>query len=338
VGLAMGTGTKVAKEAADIVILDDKFSSIIQAILWGRSVFDNIRKFLQFQLTVNVVALCLVFIGAVAGLDTPLNAVMMLWVNMIMDSMGALALGTEIPTPELLKRRPYRRDAFLLTRPMLRNIFVQATFQLVMLLILLFDGAELFGVNEGNHCLRWAIDKQSHAAWNADSLERLAATESSSPAAITCRSLCGALDSTSVSTSCVDQIYGHAKAVEIGDECYKFCEHFDYTHYSIIFTVFVFSQLFNEFNSRRLNNEWNVFKGISKNSIFILIILVTIAIQVIVVECAGVFVKTSHLTVGQWFICFGLGALSLPVGFLAKFIPANEDPNTFFVTDMQVSD
>jgi magnesium-transporting ATPase (P-type) len=84
---------QVAQNASDIVILDDRFSSIVRAIMWGRSVYDNIRKFLQFQLTVNVVALSIVFIGSVAGFDPPLNAVMMLWVNLIMDTMGALALG-----------------------------------------------------------------------------------------------------------------------------------------------------------------------------------------------------------------------------------------------------
>jgi len=84
VGLAMGiSGTDVAKHASDIIIMDDKFSSIIKAVLWGRSVFDNIRKFLQFQLTVNVVALTITFLSAVAGYQPPLNAVMMLWVNLI---------------------------------------------------------------------------------------------------------------------------------------------------------------------------------------------------------------------------------------------------------------
>jgi Ca2+-transporting ATPase len=95
VGMAMGiSGTKVAQGAADVVILDDRFGSIVKAIMWGRTVYDNIRKFLQFQLTVNLVALLLVFIGAVTGFGQPLNAVMMLWVNLIMDTMGALALGT----------------------------------------------------------------------------------------------------------------------------------------------------------------------------------------------------------------------------------------------------
>ena len=86
----------VAKEASDIVILDDNFSSIVKAVIWGRSVFDNIRKFLQFQLTVNVVALTLTFISAIYGKEPPLNAVMMLWVNLIMDTMGALALGKRL--------------------------------------------------------------------------------------------------------------------------------------------------------------------------------------------------------------------------------------------------
>lgn len=87
------SGTDVAKEAADIIIMDDNFSSIVKAVMWGRCVFDNIRKFLQFQLTVNIVALVTTFLSAVMGYEPPLNAVMMLWVNLIMDTMGALALG-----------------------------------------------------------------------------------------------------------------------------------------------------------------------------------------------------------------------------------------------------
>ena len=141
VGLSMGiTGTKVAQSASDIVILDDKFSSIVRAISWGRTVYDNIRKFLQFQLTINIVALTLVFIGAVGGFGQPINAVMMLWVNLVMDTMGALALGTETPTPELLERKAYKRTASLISRPMWRNVCVHAVYQLFLLLGLLFMG------------------------------------------------------------------------------------------------------------------------------------------------------------------------------------------------------
>lgn len=151
VGLSMGmSGTDVAKKASDIVIMDDNFASIVKAVLWGRSVFDNIRKFLQFQLTVNVVALTITFLSAVAGYQPPLNAVMMLWVNLIMDTMGALALGTEPPRQELLDRRPYRRDASLISRPMWRNILCQATYQLVVLVFLLNKGPRLFDCEDGS--------------------------------------------------------------------------------------------------------------------------------------------------------------------------------------------
>jgi len=151
VGLSMGiSGTDVAKNASDIIIMDDKFSSIVKAVLWGRSVFDNIRKFLQFQLTVNVVALTITFLSAVAGYKPPLNAVMMLWVNLIMDTMGALALGTEPPTMSLLERRPYKRDSSLISRPMWRNILVQATYQLALLIFLLQKGPALFGCVDGS--------------------------------------------------------------------------------------------------------------------------------------------------------------------------------------------
>jgi magnesium-transporting ATPase (P-type) len=151
VGLSMGlSGTDVAKNASDIIIMDDKFSSIVKAVLWGRSVFDNIRKFLQFQLTVNVVALTITFLSALAGYKPPLNAVMMLWVNLIMDTMGALALGTEPPTLALLDRSPYRRDASLISRPMWRNILVQATYQLALLVFLLNKGPQMYNCEDGS--------------------------------------------------------------------------------------------------------------------------------------------------------------------------------------------
>jgi calcium-translocating P-type ATPase len=151
VGLSMGlSGTDVAKKASDIIIMDDRFSSIVKAVLWGRSVFDNIRKFLQFQLTVNVVALTITFLSALVGYNPPLNAVMMLWVNLIMDTMGALALGTEPPKQDLLERRPYKRDASLISRPMWRNILVQATYQLALLVFLLNKGPQMYNCEDGS--------------------------------------------------------------------------------------------------------------------------------------------------------------------------------------------
>ena len=110
IGFAMGiAGTEVAKEAAGIILLDDNFSSIITAVKYGRNIFDCIRKFLQFQLTVNVVAIVMAFMGAAILKQSPLTAVQMLWINLIMDTLAALALATEPPSEELLKRMPYER-------------------------------------------------------------------------------------------------------------------------------------------------------------------------------------------------------------------------------------
>lgn len=242
----------MAKEASDIVILDDNFASIVKAVMWGRSVFDNIRKFLQFQLTVNVVALTLTFLSAVFGFSPPLNAVMMLWVNLIMDTMGALALGTELPTEALLCRRPYRRDASLITRPMMRNIAVQSLFQIALLGYLLLGGEADLGVATGSTA-----------------------------------------------------------------------------HYTVIFNVFVFCQVFNELNARNIEHSSNVLTGLHKNPTFLGIIVATIVTQVVLVQYGGDFVKTSPLSVDQWISTILLGAMSLPVGALMRCLPASEDVSQF---------
>ncbi|XGW27763.1 hypothetical protein V3C99_007945 [Haemonchus contortus] len=153
VGFAMGiAGTDVAKEASDIILTDDNFTSIVKAVMWGRNVYDSIAKFLQFQLTVNVVAVVVAFVGACAIQDTPLKAVQMLWVNLIMDTLASLALATEMPTEELLKRKPYGRTSPLISRTMSKNILGHAVYQLVVLFTLIFYGEKLFDIPSG----RWA--------------------------------------------------------------------------------------------------------------------------------------------------------------------------------------
>ncbi|XP_031480261.1 calcium-transporting ATPase 5, plasma membrane-type-like isoform X2 [Nymphaea colorata] len=141
IGLAMGIqGTEVAKENSDIIIIDDNFSSVVKVVRWGRSVYANIQKFIQFQLTVNVAALVINVVAAVSGGNVPLTAVQLLWVNLIMDTLGALALATEPPTDELMRRAPVGRRDPLITNIMWRNIIVQALYQVTLLLVLNFDG------------------------------------------------------------------------------------------------------------------------------------------------------------------------------------------------------
>eukprot|EP01127_Copromyxa_protea_P020598 TRINITY_DN6911_c0_g1_i4.p1 TRINITY_DN6911_c0_g1~~TRINITY_DN6911_c0_g1_i4.p1 ORF type:complete len:1053 (-),score=180.11 TRINITY_DN6911_c0_g1_i4:446-3577(-) len=263
VGMAMGiSGTEVAREMADIIILDDNFASIVLAVKWGRCVYDNIRKFLQFQLTVNVVALLVAFIGAVSSYGTPLTAVQLLWVNLIMDTMAALALGTEKPNDTLLWRKPYGRGGKLITATMMRNIIGQAIFQVTVLCTILYAVDPTTG-----HHLIW---KQLPSGKD--------------------------IDGPSI-------------------------------HYTFLFNTFVFMQVFNEISSRKVNREFNVFSGIFTNWIFVGVIAFTVAAQMIIVELGGVALSTVSLfTSTEWSPYFWLwsvllGALSLPVGLLLRFIP-----------------
>ncbi|XP_071402431.1 plasma membrane calcium-transporting ATPase 1-like [Centroberyx affinis] len=152
VGFAMGiAGTDVAKEASDIILTDDNFTSIVKAVMWGRNVYDSISKFLQFQLTVNVVAVIVAFTGACITQDSPLKAVQMLWVNLIMDTLASLALATEPPTESLLLRKPYGRNKPLISRTMMKNILGHAVYQLVIIFTLLFAGENFFDIDSGRN-------------------------------------------------------------------------------------------------------------------------------------------------------------------------------------------
>ncbi|KAL6642216.1 hypothetical protein ACP70R_020397 [Stipagrostis hirtigluma subsp. patula] len=246
IGLAMGiAGTEVAKESADVIVLDDNFTTIINVARWGRAVYINIQKFVQFQLTVNIVALVINFVSACITGSAPLTAVQLLWVNMIMDTLGALALATEPPNDDMMKRPPVRRGESFITKVMWRNIIGQSLYQLVVLGALMFGGERILNIR-------------------------------------------GA-DSKSVINT-------------------------------LIFNSFVFCQVFNEINSREMQ-KINVFRGIISNWIFIGIIAVTVAFQVVIIEFLGTFASTVPLNWQLWLVSIGLGSVSLIVGAILKCIP-----------------
>jgi len=245
VGFSMGiSGTEVAKQASDIILLDDNFRSIVNAVMWGRNVYDSIRKFIQFQLTINVVAVLTVFVGGITEGDSPLTAVQLLWVNLIMDTMAALALATEAPTRALLDRPPHGRNSPLITKRMWRFIFGCALYQLTATAIILYLARD------------WA--------W-----------------------------------------------LQIQDE-----EELN----TVIFNAFVFCQIFNEFNARKLGDELNMFSGLWGNWIFIGVIGGTVIVQALIVEFGGRFTSTKPLSVRQWEFCIAVGAGMLPWSFLLRFV------------------
>jgi Ca2+-transporting ATPase len=254
IGLAMGiAGTEVAKESSDIIILDDNFASVVKVVRWGRSVYANIQKFIQFQLTVNVAALVINVVAAISSGDVPLTAVQLLWVNLIMDTLGALALATEPPTDHLMGRPPVGRKEPLITNIMWRNLLIQAIYQVSVLLTLNFRGISILGLEH--------------------------------------------------------EVHEHATRVKN----------------TIIFNAFVLCQAFNEFNARK-PDEKNIFKGVIKNRLFMGIIVITLVLQVIIVEFLGKFASTTKLNWKQWLICVGIGVISWPLALVGKFIPVPAAP------------
>ena len=257
VGFAMGIrGTDIAKDAADVVLLDDSFSSIVTACKYGRNIYDCIRKFVQFQLTTNVVAVFMTFLGGIILKDSPLNAIQMLWVNLIMDSFASLALATEDPTDALLDRKPYSRDASILTPMMLLNIFSQSIFQIIVLTVIIFYGDYIFGVPSDRDL--------EHFTWN--------------------------------------NVNGY--------------------HFTIFFNIFVYMQVFNSINARKLQKtEYNVFSGIMGNWLYLLIQTIILVGQVILVTFGGRAVRTHALTVTQHCHCLLIASMTLVWGFFVKLLP-----------------
>ncbi len=138
VGLSMGSGTSVAKDASDITLLDDSFASIATAVMWGRSLYRNIQRFVLFQLTINFVAILICFVGAIFGTDMPLTVVQILWVNIIMDTFAAMAMASLPPSAEVMEDRPRRCDEFIISPAMARTIFACGIVMVAVLLGLLF--------------------------------------------------------------------------------------------------------------------------------------------------------------------------------------------------------
>jgi Ca2+-transporting ATPase len=147
VGLSLGSGTSVAKEASDITLIDDSFRSIVHAVMWGRSLYKNIQRFIFFQLVVNVTALLLVLCGAFVGTEMPLTITQILWVNLIMDTFAAMALASLPPSREVMRERPRSQDAFIITRPMIRGIGIIGGLFFVVTFALLYYFERIAGVD-----------------------------------------------------------------------------------------------------------------------------------------------------------------------------------------------
>ncbi|WWD17545.1 calcium-translocating P-type ATPase, PMCA-type [Kwoniella shandongensis] len=250
VGFAMGiAGTEVAKEASDIILMDDSFKNVVLAIMWGRCVNDSVKKFLQFQISVNITAVVITFISAVASSEeqSVLTAVQLLWVNLIMDTFAALALATDPATESSLDRKPDRKNAPLITVEMLKMIVVQALYQIIVCLVLHFLGLRILGL--------------PHTDQNQTELSAL------------------------------------------------------------VFNCFVFCQIFNQLNCRRLDRRLNVLEGFFRNYYFIVIFLIMVGGQILIIEVGGAAFQVTRLGGRDWGITLVIGAIALPIGAMVRLLP-----------------
>ena len=313
VGFAMFAGTDIAKEASDIVIIDNNFSSIVTAIIYGRNIYDNIRKFLQFQLSVNFCACVLVFVCACVGNETPLTPIQMLWVNLIMDSLGSLALATEPPYEELLQREPTRRNESIINGRMWKHIIIQSLCQIILLVILYLFAPEF--IKEKNY-IRLAENKLIKYCFSEypgkDVNHIIYGTEikwtTSGKLLHTNRENCGKYqDKKTLNEAFVE--YNNAN--------------FSTTHMCIIFNIFVFYTLFNQINCRVIDDSFNIFVRISKSLLFPLICILEMGLQVVIIYVgkSAFHIIDKGFTGEQWGICFGFSAITFVVSFIVKLIP-----------------
>ncbi|KAG5354130.1 hypothetical protein C0989_007491 [Termitomyces sp. Mn162] len=251
VGFSMGiAGTEVAKEASDIILMDDNFASIVKAIMWGRCVNDAVRKFLQFQLSTNVTAVVITFVSAVASTEeaSVLTAVQLLWINIIMDTFAALALATDPASESLLDRHPDKKTTPLFTTDMYKQIFIQSIYQIIVILIFHFLGLRILGL----------------------------------------------------------KLTGNSQ-----DD-----KHTNLIVQTLVFNAFVFAQIFNSLNCRRLDRKLNVCEGIFKNRYFL-----EILVQVLIVFVGGDAFQVTRIGGREWGISLALGVVSLPLGMLIRLLP-----------------
>lgn len=240
------TGTEVAKEASAIILMDDNFTSILTALMWGRAVNDAVRKFLQFQVTVNITAVIITFVSAVANANmrSVLTAIQLLWINLIMDSMAALALASDPPTEEILDRKPPKRHAPIISITMWKMIIGQAIFQLIATFLLYYVGYSI--LNYG-------------------------------------------FDSTEIR--------------------------------SVVFNTFVWFQVFNMFNNRRLDNKFNIFDGIHRNIFFIVICAIMVGCQIMIMFVGKRAFQIAPISGRDWGVSLVISLISLPWAIVVRLFP-----------------
>jgi len=289
VGLAMGSGCSAAKEAASLVLTDDDFQASLRGIMWGRNIFHNVARFLQFQITVNLSVIFTVFVGCCFFAESPISAVGLLWINLIMDTFAALALSTEPPLRSILHAKPNEDGAKILADHVWRQILGISILNMVIMTILIFFGSLIADLKFTN---------EDALAWSQGT-----------PPACNGKILAGSSELPKLLTECMP-----ARAYFRSLDKRRL--------FTYIFNTFVFLQLFNEINCRKVGaKEYNVFSAPFHNAYFLIVLGGTAAVQVCLVQFFPSLCSVVSLSRGEWGACLVISATPLLAGLILKLTP-----------------
>ena len=314
VGFSMFNGTDIAKNSSDIILMNNNFSSIVSAIKYGRNIIDNLRKFIQFQLVINLTVCSFIVICSCIGSQTPIKSIQMLWIDLIMDSLATLTLTTEPPHDGLLSRKPTKRTENIITKNMIKHVSLQTGLQFVILMTIYLFGPRFiqeqdlgriaeneviykcFGILPGDmtdpHKIIFGVKNFWH---NHVPVKKEMVNEPMCREYVNVGNLSNAF-----------KLYNQNQGAPV--------------QLTMIFNIFVLYTLFNQLNCRVVDGSKNIFARIKNNPLFIAIEIFEFIVQFIIVEYWNVVFKATKngLTCHQWGICIILSTLTLALDFILK--------------------
>jgi Ca2+ transporting ATPase len=314
VGFSMFDGTDIAKNSSDIILMNNNFSSIVSAIKYGRNIIDNLRKFIQFQLVINLTVCSFIVICSCIGSQTPIKSIQMLWIDLIMDSLATLTLTTEPPHDGLLKRKPTKRNENIITNTMIKHISLQTALQFIILMTIYLFGPRFiqeqnisriseneiilkcFGILPGDRTDPNKIIYGIQTFWPNDiSVKKEMESNEMCKEYMTYGNLSNAF-----------KIYTQNQGAPV--------------QLTMIFNIFVLYTLFNQLNCRVVDGSKNIFSRLKYNKLFIFIECFEFVVQFIIIEFWNVVFKATKngLTLQQWIICIILSSFTFILDFVLK--------------------
>jgi Ca2+ transporting ATPase len=314
VGFSMFDGTDIAKNSSDIILMDNNFSSIVTAIKYGRNIIDNLRKFIQFQLVINLTVCSFIVICSCIGSQTPIRSIQMLWIDLIMDSLATLTLATEPPHDGLLKRKPTKRHENIINSAMIRHVCVQTAAQFLILMTIYLFGPKFIEEQDLSRIAENEMILKCYGVLPGDMYDPkkiIYGVKTFWPNYIeinqnlASKGMCGEYSNYD-NLSKAFKLYNKHQGAPV--------------QLTMIFNVFVLYTLFNQLNCRIVDGNKNIFARIGNNSLFIIIEIFEFSVQFIIIEFWNIVFKASKngLTIYQWGICILLSSISLLLDLILK--------------------